>query len=658
LYTDTVRAFNPSSEFPGMVQAGQGIEFIRHLSPIPFYIGLRYACPSPYTDKDVRLYRYVNGSLMLVHKYEVDALNKIISFNIDDLTNPIIPLIDTLPPVVTMLSDTVKAWDANLPYVDSVNISDNIINPRIYHFYCEGDTVTEEPRTETVPNLSSNNSISLKIPASVITTTAGVRASIKVDDGRNAILINTSRSVYRTQSDEGVVQPLKWKPISVTAELIDNAPQQLFPHLLKSTDSATYNTYRMLLFRWYGTNFNKTTPEYKWVQYSDSNVSYFKFNPGVVIWLKTKEQHAFHFGPGKTLSLKDTFQMTLPSKEWADIGLPFKFSTSIDKQIIPMSPGADSLLFYEWLMGPDSMYTATLMYGKSLPTSKTIMAKNGSYAIYNPSSSAVTIRIPPIPAQFAQTQAVQKVKAKTDWWVRLKTTLQNNTAVPDVFCGYVADIAHPREFPSPPAFGLAKVKLYNRENNSSCGHFIEAVAGNGIAREVMFENSTDTPVTFKYNTEKLGNFPDNFNTSLYNPTTSEWLNSGTVTVGANSSEFRWFVTGTDDFKVTFNNKAAAFKYKLFPVYPNPVRSFATIRYSIPLSATDKLDFTIYDALGRTIWKRQITDHLNVGEHKLIWRGTNLADQKVTSGMYIVVLSVINQKNTVKYRFDSRLTFFQ
>jgi hypothetical protein len=298
------------------------------------------------------------------------------------------------------------------------------------------------------------------------------------------------------------------------------------------------------------------------------------------------------------------------------------------------------------------------MYGKSLPTSRTIMAKNGSYAIYNPSSSAVTIRIPPIPAQFAQTQAVQKVKAKTDWWVRLKTTLQNNTAVPDVFCGYVADIAHPREFPSPPAFGLAKVKLYNRENNSSCGHFIEAVAGNGIAREVMFENSTDTPVTFKYNTEKLGNFPDNFNTSLYNPTTSEWLNSGTVTVGANSSEFRWFVTGTDDFKVTFNNKAAAFKYKLFPVYPNPVRSFATIRYSIPLSATDKLDFTIYDALGRTIWKRQITDHLNVGEHKLIWRGTNLADQKVTSGMYIVVLSVINQKNTVKYRFDSRLTFFQ
>jgi PKD repeat protein len=658
LYTDTVRAFNPSSEFPGMVLAGQGIEFIRHLSPIPFYIGLRYACPSPYTDKDVRLYRYVNGSLMLVHKYEVDALNKIISFNIDDLTNPIIPLIDTLPPVVTMLSDTVKAWEANTPYVDSVNISDNIINPRIYHFYCEGDTITEEPRSETVANLGNSNNIGLKIPASVITTTAGVRANITVDDGRNAFSINTSRKVYRTQSDEGVAQPLKWKPLSVTADLVDNAPKQLFPYFLKSTDSATYNMYRMLLFRWYGTNLNKTTPENKWVQYADSNVSYFKFNPGVVIWLKTKEQHAYHFGAGTTLSLKDTFQMTIPSKEWADIGLPFKFSTSIDRQIIPISPGADSLLFYEWLMGPDSAYTATLMYAKSLPTSKTIMTKNGSFTIYNTSSSPVTIRIPPIPAQFAQTQTVQKVKTKTDWWVRLKTTLQNNTAIPDVYCGYASNIAQPCELPSPPAFGSAKVKLYNRENNNTCGHYLESTPGNGIAREVKFENSSDTPVTFVYTTEKLGNFPDDFSTSLYNPTTSEWLNNGTVTVGANSGEFRWFVTGTDDFKITFNNKAAAFKYKLFPVYPNPVRSFATIRYSIPLSATDKLDFTIYDALGRTIWKKQITEHLIAGDHKLIWRGTNLANQKVTSGMYIVVLSVIDQKNAVKYRFDSRLTFFQ
>ncbi|HEX2959068.1 MAG TPA: immunoglobulin domain-containing protein, partial [Chitinispirillaceae bacterium] len=89
---DTVRAFKPGVELPGMVAAGQGIEFVMHEPIIPFFVGLRYSCPVSFTDKDVRLYRYVNGSLTIEPSFEIDELNKIIFFTVSDLTNPIIPL--------------------------------------------------------------------------------------------------------------------------------------------------------------------------------------------------------------------------------------------------------------------------------------------------------------------------------------------------------------------------------------------------------------------------------------------------------------------------------------------------------------------------------------------------------------------------------------
>ncbi|HEX2957637.1 MAG TPA: T9SS type A sorting domain-containing protein, partial [Chitinispirillaceae bacterium] len=289
---------------------------------------------------------------------------------------------------------------------------------------------------------------------------------------------------------------------------------------------------------------------------------------------------------------------------------------------------------------------------------KLVMSKDNVFSIYNPADSAVTLRIPPVPAQFSAKSALQKATSKTDWWVRLKTQLKYNTEIPNVYCGTSSEIKQARKYPSSPTFCLSKVKLYERESNQTYGHFIQGTTNDGIAKEVMFENQSDSTVTFCYSLEKVGNFPDIFDASFYNQVTQSWQPSGTVTVGAHSAEYRWLVSGTDNFRTTFINTAASFKFRLFPVYPNPARSFAVLRYSIPLSAKERIEFAIYDALGRTVWQKRIVQSLNAGEHNLIWNGTNIAGQKVTSGMYFVVLSVIDPKGTVKYRFDSRLTYFQ
>jgi PKD repeat protein len=654
---DTVRAFKSSVDLPGMVAAGQGIEFVKHEPIIPFFVGLRYSCPTPFTDKDVRLYRYVNGALIIERACEIDELNKIIYFTVSDLSNPIVPLIDTLCPVLTIHTDTSKPWDANTPYIDSVTITDNILNPKVLHYYCSGDTMISSPSLDEYMPFNTNKK-ALTIPAAVVTTTAGVRSSITVSDSRNSFIVNTSRRVKRTQSDEGVVQSMRWHPLSVTADLDDKKPQQLFTQFMKS-DSAVYDILHMRMFRWFPTDKNMSTPDNKWIQYSDSTATTFGFQPGVLVWVKTKEQHAYHFGAGTTLSLKDTFKIALPPKEWSDIGLPFKFSSSIT-DIISISPGAENLQFTEWVADLNGQYRTSDMYSKGLQTQKLIMSKDNVFAIYNPTDSVITLRVPPIPAQFSAKSTTQKAAAKSDWWIRLRTRLKNNTEIPDVYCGTSSEIKQARKYPSSPTFCLSKVKIFEREANLTYGHFVQTTSSpnEGIAKEVMFENQGDSSVIFSYSLERVGNVPENYGASLYNPATQEWLTSGTVTVGAHSNEYRWMVSGTDNFKTTFLKTSASFKFRLYPAYPNPARSFAILRYSIPLSAKEKIVFTIYDALGRTMWQKRISEALIAGEHKLIWNGTNLAGQKVSSGMYIVVLSVLDPKGAVKYRFDSRITYFQ
>jgi PKD repeat protein len=654
---DTVRGFKSSVELPGMVAAGQGIEFVKHEPIIPFFVGLRYSCPAPFTDKDVRLYRYINGSLAIERSCEIDELNKIIYFTISDLTNPIIPLIDTLRPVLTIHTDTSKPWDANTPYTDSVTITDNILNPKVLHFFCSGDLVVSTPNLEEYMPLTTTKKV-LKIPATVVTTTAGVRSSITITDSRNSFTVNTSRRVKRTQSDEGVVQKMQWHPLAVTADLDNTKPQQLFSQFMK-TDSTKYDILQMRMFRWFPNAKNKSTPDYKWIQYSDSTAVSFGFQPGILVWVKTKEPHAYHFGAGTTLSLKDTFKIALPPKEWSDIGLPFKFSSSIS-DIISISPGAENLQFTEWVADTNGRYSTSDMYAKGLQTKKYIMSKDNVFAIYNPTDSIITLRVPPIPAEFSAKSITLKTAAKSDWWIRLRTRLNNNTEIPDVYCGTSSDIKQTRKYPSSPTFCLSKVKIFERETNQTYGHFVQSASSSneGIAREVMFDNQDDSAVAFNYSLEKVGSVPENYGASLYNPVTQEWLTSGTVTVGAHSSEYRWMVSGTDNFKATFLRTSASFKFRLYPAYPNPARSFAILRYSIPLSAKEKIVFTIYDALGRAMWQKRISEALVAGDHNLIWDGTNLAGQKVSSGMYIVVLSVLDTKGAVKYRFDSRLTYFQ
>jgi len=66
-------------------------------------------------------------------------------------------------------------------------------------------------------------------------------------------------------------------------------------------------------------------------------------------------------------------------------------------------------------------------------------------------------------------------------------------------------------------------------------------------------------------------------------------------------------------------------------YPNPFNPLTTIPLRLGRNSTITLD--ILDILGRRV-KRVYSGSLNVGDHKFIWDGTDEADRKLSSGVYL------------------------
>ncbi|MCK9559963.1 MAG: T9SS type A sorting domain-containing protein, partial [Candidatus Marinimicrobia bacterium] len=86
------------------------------------------------------------------------------------------------------------------------------------------------------------------------------------------------------------------------------------------------------------------------------------------------------------------------------------------------------------------------------------------------------------------------------------------------------------------------------------------------------------------------------------------------------------------------------KYAVMDNYPNPFNPETRIVYSLPQSG--KVSLTIYNLLGQQV--RKLADTVqNAGTYTLTWDARNDFGQNVTTGIYIGVLTIGEQKVTRK-----------
>ncbi len=77
---------------------------------------------------------------------------------------------------------------------------------------------------------------------------------------------------------------------------------------------------------------------------------------------------------------------------------------------------------------------------------------------------------------------------------------------------------------------------------------------------------------------------------------------------------------------------------LYPNYPNPFNPITTIKFSLKNDSFVYLN--VYDINGRLV-KKIVNGFYKSGVYSVIWDGTNLFGQKVSSGIYFYTLKVNN-----------------
>jgi hypothetical protein len=87
------------------------------------------------------------------------------------------------------------------------------------------------------------------------------------------------------------------------------------------------------------------------------------------------------------------------------------------------------------------------------------------------------------------------------------------------------------------------------------------------------------------------------------------------------------------------------------LYPNPVRRQMTISYMVPYTGARDVRFTIYDMLGRMVWRYDAPSE-HPGVYRVVWdphAGKNGA------GAYIVRMTAIDGQTGTARTFKQRIT---
>ncbi len=108
-----------------------------------------------------------------------------------------------------------------------------------------------------------------------------------------------------------------------------------------------------------------------------------------------------------------------------------------------------------------------------------------------------------------------------------------------------------------------------------------------------------------------------------------------ITDGANTKAelmyriLNWLSTGVEGGPTA---EAKPTVFSLANNYPNPVRSYTTIKFGLPKESDVRIE--VYNIAGQKV-KTLANGKLNAGYHQVTWRGQNDNGQKVSAGVYLV-----------------------
>jgi flagellar hook assembly protein FlgD len=93
-----------------------------------------------------------------------------------------------------------------------------------------------------------------------------------------------------------------------------------------------------------------------------------------------------------------------------------------------------------------------------------------------------------------------------------------------------------------------------------------------------------------------------------------------------------------------NDEILANNFNLYSNYPNPFNPSTNIRYSIPTAGNVTIE--IFNSLGQLV-NTIVNQYQESGTHNVVWNGTDMSGQKLSSGIYIYKLNTNNYVSSKK-----------
>jgi PKD repeat protein len=666
----------------GFTALSLAFEFQKKDAGVPFNVGIKLSpLPTGYSAKDVRIFRYDSTSgmwLVDTVAVHVDTVAGYAYESTNQLVFPFVAGIDTRKPSIEMITNLTDSVPGGVEIKDTFLLSDNIANLRWRFMSAKGgEGYTSGDMSQTGVLSDTSQRISVVIPGRLVSQDNGVRGLLIVTDGTYADTVDVSRRVVRDSSDLIWAEDASWAPMSTKVELDSSSATTVLAPL--SATPWKYDNTQFRVFRWNATQTSGAGKD-KWVEYADSLAPAFSFTRGNLIWVKSKEKTPVRLGRGVTPSLSKAFFVTLPSRQWVDVSLPFNFGITVadimgaTRDSVRSGGGdtlsVDSIQIADWTKGTTGKYTSGLIYDNSIvnvnlnnaaqPLSSTTQA---GYTFFNQGGGTMRLVIPPIP-QVLSTHLAKKssLKRSQGWSVKISSTLADGSALSPVYCGYSRISSQaPTYYPAGPMFGDISVRVFERESKRLYGHAMQhAMPEGGCAYLLAYGNDGGEQVRVTSRLDNVANLPKGMQAALYNDATGSFenLSGGTagVTVEGGSKSFRWLLVGSKEYLAKAALIARPAVLKLFGTYPNPFRSTVRIHYSLPYDGIEKVTFGIYDMRGRTVWRTEVLAGTRFGESDLVWNGRSADGRKVASGIYILRMTAFGTNHHQAGLFDRKMTF--
>jgi PKD repeat protein len=678
--TDTVKYQEvPEALARGFVPVSNGFYFALHLASAPFHIGILYSqdsIPAHYSAADIRIYYEKGGEIYVLKNTIVDTTKHMAWALINDVSYPLIALIDTIPLTVEVLSHTGDPVISGRAIVDTFLIRDNCANSGYYYSYGKGDNSRavsdpgEVQRTET-PVIKT-------IDASFVNQENGVRALFTASDGPHTITKNVSRQVIRDSTSDIVSVPAgKWFPLQTTAQLDSPGVKHALKDLYVQ-GKWYYNNAVFRLFRWCAYSGN-ARDSVKWVEYSDTTEWIFNFDPCRLLWIKTKNDVTLHIGKGITTSLKKGYTILAAAHTWTDVALPYGFDIRIGDVIDSTNAAnggkhkGDSLYYYFWQTDQAKQYRSQLLYlsqfektGQLVSNKTDSLSKNvGGFTIFNPLDTPVTLSIPPIPASMSSFRPAKKTGKKSQqssgWAVRIAGKTESGMSLSDVYCGYCEGKPEMHFYPAPAFFSDIGVRVCDSLKREY-GHALAQGRWNkesGAVFPLAFSNSSEKPERINYTVENLQDLPKNVKAFIVDYSTGKCENASqpsVVTLSKGQTSYRHLAIGTDEFLKKVQRDMQLFHLSLVAAFPNPFSHALKIRYTLPFAGVSIVRFTIIDLMGRVVWERQIPCAASMGMQEYIWGGVSTGRRPVVGGIYILRMTALDEGNNSVGSFKRKISY--